>query len=142
MESGTGEIVLVKPYQQVTMNASVDQSLQLSVASGTVTLDVDPDIQLGQNWAGTGGIVSESTAVEVKTNADNGYNLMISLAGNTATGSAVLDGSGTTSNQISSSTGDRVTTENNFAFKLANSGATTVDNFTNSSTTVPSAGNS
>ena len=140
IDSGSGIVVLNAPYQQVQLNAQVDQSLQIAVDSGAVALQVDPDVQLGQNWTGTSGLVTEKSAVEVKTNANNGYSLMIKLAGNTATGSAVLDGSGTSANQITSSTGNRVTTENNFAFKLTNSGSSTVDNFTNSSTTISGAG--
>ena len=140
IEYGTGSITITAPYQQIEVNIQVDQSLQISVDSGSVALQVDPDVQLGQNWAGTGGVVTEKSAVEVKTNANNGYSLLIKLAGNTATGSAVLDGSGTSANQITSSTGNRVTTENNFAFKLTNSGATTVDDFTNASTAISGAG--
>lgn len=105
-------------------------------------LEVDPDIDLGQNWTGTGGEVSEKTTIEVKTNAQNGYNLMISLSGNTATSSAVLDGQTLTGSQISSSSGDRITNENNFAFALNASGSTTVTNFVNTPTQVIGAGSS
>jgi hypothetical protein len=140
VESGTGEIILVKPYEQVEVNVNIDQALQLSVDSGSVALSVDPDVQLGQNWIGTGGTVMENTAVEVKTNADGGYNLLISLAGNTATGSAVLDGQTLTGSQITSSSGNRVTAENNFSFALNSSGSTSVTEFQNSATQVSGAG--
>jgi len=110
------------------------------VDSGSVLLEVDPDVQLGQNWTGTGGAVSEKTEVEVKTNAQNGYNLMISLAGNTATGSAVLDGQTLTGSQISSTSGSRVTVENNFTFGLNTGSAATVTAFQSTATQVSAAG--
>lgn len=118
IETGEGIIEIIKPYEQVQLNASVEESLQIATDSGSVNLVVDPDTQLGQNWVGTDGAVSERSEVEVKTNAFNGYSLLIELAGNTATGSAVLDGSGVTSSQIGSTSGSRVTTENNFGFAL------------------------
>ena len=65
IEFGSGVIVLEQVYQQVELNIDVQQSLQLSVNSGTVLLEVDPDVQLGQNWVGTDGAVSEKTDVTV-----------------------------------------------------------------------------
>ena len=86
--------------------------------------------------------MTEKTDVTVMTNAESGYNLMISLAGNTATGSAVLDGTTDTGNTITSTTADRVDEENNFTFAL-NSGSTgTGTNFLNTSTQVSGAGTS
>jgi hypothetical protein len=140
LESGTGTITLVQPYQQVELNVDIAQSLQVSVDSGAVMLSVDPDVQLGQNWNGTGGVVSEKTDLTVKTNAQSGYSLLIKLAGRTATGSAVLDGTTNTGNSITSSNGDRVATENNFAFALASGSALTVTAFTNADTPISGAG--
>ncbi len=139
LETGTGTITIVKPYQQIDLNASVEQSLQLSTNSGTVNIEVDPDVQQGQNWIGTGGTVSNYSDLEVKTNAANGYVIQIKLSGNTATGSAVLDGSGTTSNQIASTSGARLTNENNFSFALNNSGSTSTELFSNTSTNIAGA---
>ena len=142
IEYGTGTITLEQVYQQVELNIDVQQSLQLSVDSGAVLLSVDPDVQLGQNWDGTGGAVTEKTDVTVKTNAQSGYNLMISLAGNTATGSAVLDGTTNTGNQITSSSGNRVSVENNFSFAVNSGSTATGTAFTNSATQVSGAGTS
>lgn len=142
IEYGTGTITLEEVYQQIELNVNIDQSLQIEVDSGSVILNVDPDIDLGQNWVGTGGEVTEKTVVEVKTNAQNGYNLMIELSGNTATGSAVLDGETLTGSQITSTSGDRVTNENNFTFALNASGSTTVTNFVNTATQISGAGSS
>ena len=140
LESGSGTISLVQPYQQVELNVDVQQSLQLSVNSGAVALSVDPDVQLGQNWVGTDGVVSEKTDVTVKTNAQSGYNLMISLAGRTATGSAVLDGTTNTGNVIASSNGDRVNVENNFSFAYASGSLATGTAFTNTPLLIDNAG--
>ena len=142
IEFGTGEIIVTENYQQVEINVDIEQSLQVSVDSGSVALSVDPDVQLGQNWDGTGGVVTEKTAVEVKTNAIGGYDLLISLAGNTATGSAVLDGTTNTGNQITSSSGDRVATENNFSFATNSGSLVNGTAFTNSATTITGAGTS
>ena len=56
---------------------------------------------------------------------------MISLVGNTATGTAVLDGQTLTGSQIASTSGNRVSTENNFSFAVNTGTAATVTNFTN-----------
>ena len=142
VESGTGEIILTENYQQVEINVDIEQSLQLAVDSGSVALSVDPDVQLGQNWDGTGGIVTEKTTLSVKTNALNGYSVLVQLAGNTATGSAVLDGATNTGNSITSTTGDRVATENNFSFAAGSGALTTGTAFTNSATTMAGVGDS
>ncbi len=142
LESGEGTIFLVDPYQQVELNIDVQQSLQLSVDSGSVLLEVDPDVQLGQNWSGTGGAVSEQTEVTVKTNARSGYKLMLSLAGYTNSGSAVLDGTTNTGNTITSLTGDRVSTENNFSFARGTGTLATGMAFSSTATELIGAGSS
>ena len=53
LETGTGVVTIVSPYQQVEMNINIAQSLQLSVDSGSVLIEVDPDSHFGQNWSGT-----------------------------------------------------------------------------------------
>ena len=68
------------------------------------------------------------------------FNLLIKLAGNTATGSAVLDGTTNTGNQITSTDGNRVSQENNFAFGVNTGTASTVTAFTNANTQVTGAG--
>lgn len=140
LESGSGVLVLNRPYQQIEMTAEVQQSLQLSTNSGSINIQVDPDVQQGQNWVGTGGIVSDYSNLIVQTNANNGYNLQVKLSGFTATGTAVLDGSGTPANQITSTSGARLTNENNFSFALGNSGSTTTSQFTNVSVQISGAG--
>ena len=140
IEYGTGEIILTESYQQVEVNVDVQQSLQLSVDSGSVLIEVDPDFQLGQNWDGTDGLASEKTDVTVKTNAQSGYNILVSLAGNTATGSAVLDGTTNTGNQITSTTGDRVSTDNNFSYSVASGSLATGTAFTSSPASMSGAG--
>lgn len=140
IETGTGTIILEQVYQQIEVSIDIQQSLQLSVDSGAVLLEVDPDVQYGQNWDGTGGLATEKTDVTVKTNAQLGYKLMISLVGNTATGSALLDGTMNTGNQITSTNGDRVNTENNFSF-ATNSGSYVIgEAFTPDSTQISEAG--
>lgn len=140
IESGEASILITKPYQQVQLNANVDQALQISVDASNVDIEVDPDVQLGQNWIGTGGNVNHKTRVEVKTNAFSGYNLLIKLNGNTADTLAVLDGLNYSGSQITSTAGDRISHENNFSFALNNSGATTTNAFQNTSTIINGAG--
>ena len=65
---------------------------------------------------------------------------MISLAGNTATGSAVLDGTTDTGNTITSTTADRVNQENNFSFSTNTGTGTTGTQFTNTTTQISGVG--
>lgn len=128
--------------RDVQINAEVLASLQLSVDAASVDIQVDPDVDSGQNWtAGSGVDATSQSVLTVSTNNDAGYNLSIELAGATATGSAVLDGSGTTTNTIPSfatATGSR-TTENRFSYATG-SGETTTRQFTSSTAVIPGAG--
>lgn len=136
VDSGNAVIVIQRTIESVELNANVEQALQIGVDSGSVLLEVEPDVQFGQNWVGTGGAVTHKTAVEVKTNAVNGYNLLLKLSGNTATGSALLDGVSDNNNVINSIAGERLTTENNFSFAVDNPASVNVNAFTNASAVV------
>lgn len=135
---------LVDATREVAINAEVVDSLQLEVDSGTVNIQVDPDVDAGQNWSGTGAVDATSTTqTTVNTNNEGGYKLQIKLVGATATGTAVLDGSGTTTNTIptfGTQTGARAS-ENIFSYALNDDDATNTVQFTNASTDIyPQAG--
>lgn len=139
IETGNAVITIVAPFQQVQLNAEIAQSIQIATNSGSVNIQVDPDTQLGQNWVGTDGLVSDKSEIEVKTNAFNGYSILVQLAGATSTGSAVLDGDEVNS-QIASNSGERNTTENNFTFALNVADATNVLGFENTAQSVIGSG--
>lgn len=114
IESGVADIAI--SGQDVALNVNLQEALIISIDTGAIVLNLDPDVQFGQNWVGTGGAVTQKNTISVSTNNGGGYALYVSLSGNTATGSAVLDGLNGTGNQIL--TGDAKNTENRFGWAL------------------------
>ena len=83
LESGTADIAI--SGQDVAIDVQLQEALVISIDSGSVVFNIDPDLQMGQNWVGTGGAVTQKTGVTVSTNNASGYSLRIALAGYTAT---------------------------------------------------------
>lgn len=118
LESGLADVTI--SGMDIALNVEVPEALVLNVDTGSLTMSIDPDIQLGQNWVGTGATTYKST-LTVSTNNAGGYHLDIALAGQTATGSAVLDGTTNTGNQLL--TGDAKSVENRFGWALTSTAA-------------------
>lgn len=131
--------------REVQINAEVVASLQLQVDSGSVLLEVDPDVNEGTNMTGgtatasgsiTGGTIvpGDYTTTSVQTNNIDGYKLQIQLNGHSTTGSAVLDGANV-ANTTTIPAGD-FSTENTFGFALESNTGSNVTAFTNSATDI------
>ncbi len=69
LESGLADITI--SAQQVALNVQLQEALVASVDTGSVVFNIDPDFQMGQNWAGTGGAVTQKNTVTVSTNNEN-----------------------------------------------------------------------
>ena len=86
MESGYADISI--SGQEVMIQVELQEALVVSIDSGAVIFNVDPEVQFGQNWVGSGAdasAVAQKTNVNVSTNNANGYSLRVALSGNTAT---------------------------------------------------------
>ncbi len=124
--------------REVQINAQVLASLQLEVDSGSVVIQVDPDVNDGSNMSG--GIVTDKTTTTVNTNNLAGYKLQIQLEGQEVSTGAQLDGTGAGNDVAISSTSGATTIENNFGFALNDPNITTVTKFENVATDIAGSG--
>jgi len=124
LESGLADISI--SGQEVVLDVQLQEALVASVNTGSVVFSVNPDFQMGQNWFGENGAVTEKSTVTVSTNNESGYSLRVALSGYTATGSAVLDGKTDSGNLLL--TGDAKNVENRFGWALTGT-ASTINSF-------------